>query len=305
MNPEECAACRDEVVWYALSTNAFLTFLKVCLGLLSGSSALVADALHSFSDVVANLATIASLKISSRPADDQHPYGYGHAQFIATAFVGLILVVGGIYILIGAGRAVLTGDVETPSWIALVGAVISIALNELMFHYEDCVGKKNNCPAIIADAWDNRSDALSSTGVLIGVGLATLGFAYGDAIAAIAVGLLVVKIGVKLTVEAIDGLMDASAEAELVARIDQLARSVFGVLDVGLVRARLVGEEMHVDIEVVVDGDRKVYEGDLIADHLRTRVQSEVAHIGNVQVFLTPPGETAAQGEVSVMATSV
>ncbi|HEB72581.1 MAG TPA: magnetosome biogenesis CDF transporter MamB [Nitrospirae bacterium] len=288
MKYDHCEKCRDEVVWYALLVNIGQAFFKGALGVISGSAALVADSFHSAADVIASSVTMISLKISSKPADKEHPYGHGQAQYISSAIVGMILLGGALALLVGSIKNIISGDVTAPGKIALFGALISVSLNELMYRYQSCVGKENNSPAILANAWDNRSDAFSSIAVMTGITFAILGYPIADPLAAIGVSLVVIKIGVELNMVAVNGLMDSSPELEDLKEIYNIARGVPGVAGISYLRARSVGESLHVDIELVVDGELKVYEGDLIVDLTKDKITDQVDNSDEVQVYLSP-----------------
>ncbi|MEO5368157.1 MAG: magnetosome biogenesis CDF transporter MamB [Magnetococcus sp. WYHC-3] len=288
MKYDHCRNCREQVTWYAITNNVFLVFYKGALGVMSGCQALIADAFHSAADVIASVVTMISLKVSNQPADESHHYGHGKVQFVSSGLVGLILVTGAIFILIGAVKSIINGDYAAPDKIALLGVVVSIVANELMFRFQRCVARENNSPAIMANAWDNRSDAISSVGVLVGILFAVFGFPIADAIAAVAVGLVVVRIGAELVMEAVDGLMDAAPEMEELQAIYRAITQVPGVRGIASLRARTMGDSMHVEVDVQVPEVLKVYEGDLIVDLLQRRVMQEVAHIGEVRIHLTP-----------------
>ena len=288
MKFDHCRECKTEVTWYSIFVNIFLVIFKGVLGALSGSAALVADSFHSSADVIASSVTMISLRISSQPADEKHTYGHGKIQFISSAIVGLILLVGAIFILIGAAKSLMAGNYAAPDKIALLGAAVSIMCNEFMYRYQSCVGKENNSPAIIANAWDNRSDAFSSMAVFIGIGFATFGFPIADSLAALGVSLMVIRIGVELISDSIDGLMDASPEMDDLQGIYRATRKVAGILGITYMRARTTGEDLHVEINIEVDETLKVYEGDLIVEVLKQKISQELEHVGTVQVFLTP-----------------
>ncbi|HAT51428.1 MAG: magnetosome biogenesis CDF transporter MamB [Nitrospirae bacterium] len=288
MKYPHCPECRYQVVWYAFSMNVFMIFFKGSLAMFSGCSALFADAFHSSADVIASTVTMISMKISGKPADEDHAYGHGNIQYISSAVVGFILLTGAAFIIIGAVRSIISGDYAAPSSIALLGAGMSIIANELMYHYQSCVGKENNSPAIIANAWDNRSDAISSIAVLIGIGLAIFGFPIADPLAAAGVALVIIHIGLELIKSSINGLMDSSPEVEELREIYNVVRNVAGVLGISYMRARTIGDELHVELSVEVDGSLYVYEGDVIVDVLKERIISSVDHVGRVYVFLTP-----------------
>ncbi|MBF0144762.1 MAG: magnetosome biogenesis CDF transporter MamB [Magnetococcales bacterium] len=288
MKYPHCPNCKGTVVWYAFSMNVFMVIFKSVLALYSGCSALVADAFHSAADILASTVTMISMKISGKPADEDHVYGHGKIQFISSAIVGIILLTGAAFIIIGALTSIIKGDYSAPNAIALLGAGVSVIANELMYHYQSCVGRENNSPAIIANAWDNRSDAISSIAVMIGIGLAVFGFPIADPLAAAGVALVIIHIAVELIKDAIDGLMDASPEVEELREIYNVVRSVSGILGVSYMRARTIGDELHVELSVEVDGSLYVYEGDVIVDVLKKRIINAVDHIGGVYVFLTP-----------------
>jgi cation diffusion facilitator family transporter len=255
---------------------------------MTGSAALIADSMHSGADVVASGVTMISVKMSSRPADEAHPYGYGNIQFISSAIVGLILILGALYLIYESIVKIATGTVLAPSGVALLGAVLSVATNELMYRYQSCVGRENNSPAIIANAWDNRSDALSSLGVLVGIAVAVAGFPVADNLAAICVGVLVAKIGIGLNVDAVRGLMDSSVELDVLRSVYDVANTTPNVVGVHYLRGRNVGEDLHLEVDVYVDGGMKVYESDVIAEAVRKRVATKVAHVSEVLVSVTP-----------------
>ncbi|MBF0370607.1 MAG: magnetosome biogenesis CDF transporter MamB [Magnetococcales bacterium] len=288
MKFDHCNQCRDKVIWWALANNIFLACYKGILGGLTGSAALVADAFHSSADVIASTVTMISLKISAKPADEDHAYGHGKIQFISSSIVGLILLIGAFFIMIGAIKDLVRGEYEAPEKIALIGALVSVLCNELMYRYQSCVGHENNSPAILANAWDNRSDAFSSIAVLIGIGFATFGFPIADPLAAFGVSILVIRIGIELNVDAIEGLMDTSPEMEELQVIYDITRGVAGVLGISYLRARSTGEELQVEVSVEVDENLKVYEGDLIVEFLQKKIFDEMEHVGGVQVFLNP-----------------
>ena len=291
MRSKRCRDCREEVVWWALAVNIGQSIYKGLLGLLSGSSALVADAMHSGADVVATLVTIVSLKLSNRKADSKYQYGYGNVQFISSSVVGLILILGALYLMYESVLKIMSGEVNPPSIVAVLGAVVSVATNELMYRYQSCVGRENNSPAIIANAWDNRSDALSSLAVLVGIIVAVAGFPIADNLAAIGVAVLVAKIGVELNIDAVHGLMDTSVEMDVLVSAYNIAKATPMVQDVQHLRGRNVGEAVNLDISVCVSGDLKIYESDLIAEAVRKGIMGGIDHVTDVHVSVVPARE--------------
>jgi cation diffusion facilitator family transporter len=288
MRSEHCRLCRDEVTWWSIFANIGLSAFKGLLGAMTGSVALVADAMHSGADVVASFVTLFSLKVSARKANDKYPYGYGNVQFIASSIVGLILILGAIYLMYESVMKIVGGNLESPSMIAVFGAIVSIVVNELMYRYQGCVGKENNSPAIIANAWDNRSDAMSSVGVLIGILFAVLGYPIADVLAALVVGVMVAKIGIELNIEAIDGLMDSSIEMDVLKEVYDIAMDTPKVEGVQFLRGRNVGEDVHLDISILIKGKLKVQDGDAISESIKKRIFKEVDHVKDLQVAVNP-----------------
>ncbi|MBF0219213.1 MAG: magnetosome biogenesis CDF transporter MamB [Gammaproteobacteria bacterium] len=288
MKYEHCRSCRNEVVWWAFLVNIAQTAFKGLLGVLSGSAALIADAMHSGADVVASSVTMISLKISARPADSNHPYGYGNIQFISSSIVGLILILGALYLIYESVIAIVSGDISPPNIVAVIGAAVSSMTNELMYRYQNCVGKENNSPAILANAWDNRSDALSSVAVLIGILIAVLGFPIADNLAAIAVGVLVIRIGIELNSDAISGLMDSSIEMDDLKQVYDIVNRIDGVEGIATLRGRNIGEELHLEINIKVNRGLSVREGDQIVATIDEKIRYDLSHVHDVRVLLTP-----------------
>ncbi|CAK0745740.1 Magnetosome protein MamB [Gammaproteobacteria bacterium] len=292
MKYPHCAQCRNQVEWYVLAGNTGLVIFKGALGVMSGSAALIADTFHSFADVLATIVTLFSLKVSARAPDHIHAYGYGKIQHISSGTIGLLLLGGSIFILTGSMIDIVRGTYGTPKTMALLGAFFSILANEFMFRYESCVAKENNSPAIMANAWDNRSDALSSTGVLIGLIFATLlGYPIADPVTAVLIAIVIIKIAVTLIVEAIHNLMDATPDFVKSSDLFGIIRKFPSVTGINYLRARSLGEDFYIEADVRVDKKLKVYEGDLIVATLEDQIKKELEHVGSIQIYLSPEEE--------------
>lgn len=289
MKYSHCALCRNVVTVYSIVVNIFLVILKGLMGVMSGSAALVADSFHSSADVISSVVTFVSLKISSRPADNSHSYGYGKIQHISSAIVGFILMTGAFFIIIGAVKSIIRGDYSAPSNIAFIGAFISVLCNEMMYRYQSCVARENNSPAIYANAMDNRSDAFSSAAVMVGIIFATfLNVPIADPLAAIMVGFMVIRIGLELDIDAINGLMDSIPNKDETQTIYNVVKGMPAILGISYLRTRSLGEKMYIELNVMVDQTLKVYESDLIIELLKQKIISEAEHVCDIQVFLTP-----------------
>jgi cation diffusion facilitator family transporter len=295
MKFDHCKDCREEVVWWAFYVNICQTAFKGVLGFLSGSAGLLADSLHSGADVVASAVTMFCVKMSDKPADERYPYGYGNIQYISSAIVGMILLFGAMFLMYESVLKIMSGNLEAPSIVAALGAAVTIVTNELMYRYQVCVGNENNSPAIIANAWDNRSDAMSSVAVLVGVVASVIGFPIADTLAAIGVSLLVGKIGIELISESVKGLMDSSVDVEILQTAWQVTMENPQVHSIYFMRGRNVGEEVHLDIRLRVDPSLRVKDSTAVAEAVKARIQQELPHARDIRLFVSP----APMGEAS------
>ncbi|MGQ9629701.1 MAG: cation-efflux pump [bacterium] len=287
--------------WIGIWGNVVLTLFKAIGGILGHSTAMISDAAHSASDLVATATVLLSLRIARKPSDATHPYGHGKVESIAAAAVGVILTGVGLAIIWSAVKsvvAILSGDLgEAPRVIALVAAFVSIVTKEAMFRYTYRVGKRINSPAVVASAWDHRSDAYSSIGTLAGIGGALLGDAVGypvlhilDPIAGAIVAVFIIKIAVDVMRDAINGLMDASVSPEILGRIRDVAIGVDGVQDVHDLKARQIGSEIRVDMDLEVKPDATVVEGHNLVEDVRSAIWRNIEHVGTVKVHVDPSG---------------
>ncbi|MBF0416686.1 MAG: magnetosome biogenesis CDF transporter MamB [Magnetococcales bacterium] len=295
MKYPHCIHCRDHVTWYSIWFNVFMVTYKIIMSLVTNCAALMADAFHSMADLLASVFTLFSLRLSDRPADDKFAYGYGKIQHISSGIVGLILVIGSIFIMVDALLSIINNTFATPDRMSLVAAVVSTIGNELMFQYQRCVAVENNSPAIMANAWDNRSDAFSSVGMVVGLFFATvLDFPVADPLAAIILSILVIKIGIELIIEAVDNLMDASPDVEELEGIYKIIRAFPRIEGINYLRARSLGESLYIEADLRVDKDLKVFEGDLILAALTDKLRLNVENVGSMQFYLTPDVRDAA-----------
>ncbi|MBF0126370.1 MAG: magnetosome biogenesis CDF transporter MamB [Magnetococcales bacterium] len=288
MKFEACKECQADTMWFVFWGNTFLTAYKGVLGGVTGSAALVADAVHSLADVLSTIVTIMSIRFSNRPADAEHAYGHGKIQYVSSSLTGLLLLMGAVLIFKEAFHAIITNDFPPPNPLALFGALLSIIINEGMYRNQLCLATQINSPAVWANAWDNRSDAIASAAVMFGIAMAVLGFPLADPLAALGVSLIIAKIAIELNIEAVRGLIDTSADADELKLIYQITRKTPGVLGIAFLRARVMGESLHVEVSVQVDPKLLVYEADIIVEYLRERIKNKIGRESEVTVFLSP-----------------
>lgn len=259
--------------------NIILTVLKFIAGIVGRSPAMVADAVHSLSDVVATAVVYVSLKISSRPPDQKHPFGHGHAETLAAFFVGLTLFGTAIYIVFEAIHTLRNGEYSKPGVLALAGAVISIVIKELMFRYTLRVGKATKSNAIVANAWDHRSDAYSSLAALIGIGGAIMGYPFLDPVSCLIIAGFIGKVSIDILTENINLVMDVVPEEDSEALENDIKALILmdkSVLDVSMIRLRPVGAgKYHAGIIINVPAGLSVRNGHAIAAKIRSKILNQ------------------------------
>jgi len=281
--------------WIGIIVNIILTFLKGIGGILSGSKALIADAVHSASDIVSSVVVLFGVRIANKPPDEEHPYGHGKAENIASNIVALLLIVVGIEMSISSFRVFLGNMPKAPTGIALVILIISIIVKELLFHYKYYVGNKYNSAALISDAWHHRSDSLSSIAAFIGVCAAMLGEAfelsylvYGDAIAGIVVSIIVIKVGYDLAKEASTIMLEKVLTKDETKKYIETVKSVEGIIVIDQLYARTHGSYVIIDIKVAVNPSITVKDGHDIAKKLKNTLIAEHQEVADVLVHLNP-----------------
>lgn len=235
--------------------NISLTIIKILIGILAKSQALVADGIHSGSDILATAVVYLSLFYAYKPKDKDHPYGHGKIESLAAIFVSLILFGIVIFLFYDVGHSfydnlILKKTVNSPSWFALIGAIISIIVKEWLFRYTYRIGKKIDSPAVIANAWDHRSDAYSSIGVLAGITGAVFGFGLLDPIAAFVVGIFIVVVAIKILKEACNDLLDKAIPEKISNEIREYLLNEEGIYEVNYLNGRKMGSFYILDIGI-------------------------------------------------------
>ncbi|MEI6986397.1 MAG: magnetosome biogenesis CDF transporter MamB [Rhodospirillaceae bacterium] len=288
-----CRDCRDAAAWTDLLTALALAVFKNLLGALTGSMALQAHALHSFADFLTKSINLASIRLSSQPPTRLFPYGFGKVQFLSANFIGVSLIAGSLAFLWHNITHVSNGDLVPPLPIALVGAIVSALTAELMHRYLSCVGRRNNSPAILAAAADNRGDALSSLAVLAGISLSLLGWLVADHLAAILVSFLVLRVGVRVAWSSINGLMDGSVPDEVLERARLIAVAHDGVLGVDDLRGRRMGETWSLDLRLKIDSVCTAAQAHVLAESLKQSIVQQLHHASDVHIAFVPVVVTA------------
>lgn len=269
--------------------NLVLSIGKIAIGLVSGSPALVADGIHSLSDLLTDVMVIWAAKHGSKDADEDHPYGHGRIETVITVALGVVLILVAAGIVIDAAlRLFHTERLTQPGMLALVMAALSVVSKEALYHYTVHVARRIRSNMLRANAWHHRSDAISSIVVIIGIGGTMAGLPYLDAIAAAMVGVMIAKIGWDLGWASVHELIDTALHPERVATIRQTILAVDGVKKLHMLRTRLMGGTALVDVHIQVEPTLSVSEGHYISEAVRARVVAEVDEVQDVLVHIDP-----------------
>ena len=270
--------------------NVLLSVGKLVLGVIGNSQALVADGVHSLSDLLSDALVLVASKQASREADADHPYGHARFETVATVGVGVLLLAVAVGIGWDAIRRLMQPEILlSPGLLALGAALASILLKEALYRYTMVVARRVRSRLLEANAWHHRTDAISSVVVVLGVGGAMAGMPYLDAIAAIVVAAMVGKVGWDLGVQALRELVDTALDAERVAAIRDTILAVDGVKDLHLLKTRRMGSDALVDVHILLqDPELSVSEGHQISETVRARVIREVDEVAEVMVHIDP-----------------
>lgn len=278
-----------KVTWVSIAVNVVLTAMQVVVGIWSHSQALVADAMHTLSDVFADFFVLYANRKGAEAADAEHPYGHARYETAASLVLGVLLMATGAGILISAVERLQHMDSAPKIGVAAVwAAVFTLLAKEGLFRYMLAVGERLRSPMLIANAWHARADALSSLVVAAGVGGALLGFAFADAVAAIVVGGMIVKTGGEFAWAAMRELIDTGVDADEVERIRDTIRATPGVVGLHELRTRRMAQKILIDAHIQVDAHVSVSEGHWIGEDVRRRVLAAHEDVIDLLVHVDP-----------------
>lgn len=271
--------------------NIALFIFKLAAGILASSSAMISDAVHSASDILSTIIVIAGIRISGKSTDDGHPYGHERLECVAAILLAVLLFATGIGIGYSGVKKVILGiegDLAVPRVLALIAAVVSIVVKEWMYRFTRSVAKKVNSGALMADAWHHRSDAMSSVGSLIGIGGAMLGFPILDPIAAIVICLFIIKASLNIFMDSVNKMVDKACDEETVERMRALVLSHENVHSLDLIKTRLFGNMIYVDIEIGVDKETSLSIAHDIAEEVHDAIEQNFENVKHCMVHVNP-----------------
>jgi len=289
LNAEKMDKLKARATYVGAAINVFQTIIKIGFGILGQSAALIADGIHSLSDLLSDLLVIIAVKLGSREADHEHPYGHRRFETIATVILGIgLIVVSGAIIWSVMERMAHPEKLPVPDVMTLGIAAISILVNEWLYHYTKRIARRTRSKLLLANAWHQRSDAITSLVVLFGIGAVLLGYPLADAVAAVVVALMVAKIGLNLVIQSIKELVDTSLPPETVDEIRTAIHAIDGVEGIHLLRTRQMGEDAYIDAHIVVDPRITVSEGHMIGDAVRDDLIKRFDDVMDVLVHVDP-----------------
>jgi len=268
--------------------NVLLSAVKFLFGVSGNSIALIADGFHSLSDMATDFAVLVGIHMGSKAPDEEHPYGHGRAETFTTAIIAVVLIAVGALMIYRAGVDIVKQEFGKPGYAILVVALISIIVKELIYRITKKVAVESHSAALYANAWHHRSDALSSIAVVIGFGALKFGFRYGDQVAAIVVGVMIILVGVKITGDCLRELTESAVDAATIEDIRQIIKSKERIHDWHKLRTRSVGREVFLDLHILVDPQLSITDAHDISESLEKAIHEQIVRPINITVHIEP-----------------
>ncbi|WP_195989646.1 cation diffusion facilitator family transporter [Clostridium sp. D53t1_180928_C8] len=279
----------NKVTILSILLNIGLTIMKILAGIFGNSTAIIADGLHSASDIITSIGILIGNKISRKPRDEEHQYGHEKAESLVAFVLAAVLIIVAIEIGYKGVVALLNlNEIQVPTLLPLIVALISIGVKEYQYQITIKVAKKINSSSLKADAWHHRSDALSSIAAFIGIGGAMLGFKILDPIASIIVAIVVVKVGVDILKSACAELMDSSISKQDISEIKSMVdnnQKIYGIKDF---KSRKYGSVAYIDMSIFIDKAKTLEEAHDIADNLEHNIISALSYIKEINIHTEP-----------------
>lgn len=281
----------------SIIVNILLSLFKLLAGIISHSGAMISDAIHSASDVLSTVIVIIGVQLSNKKSDNNHQYGHERLECVSSIILSGLLLATGIGIGISGIKNILAGTsgeaLVIPGIPALIAAIASLIVKEWMFWYTRAAAKKINSGALMADAWHHRSDALSSIGAFIGILGARLGYPVSDPIASVIICFFIAKAAIDIFKDAIDKMVDHSCDDTTVDQMKQVIITISGVERIDLIRTRLFGSKIYVDIEIAVNGELSLNKAHAIAETVHLSIEEAFPNVKHCMVHVNPADEVS------------
>ena len=275
----------------SIAVNLFLSLFKLLAGVLANSGALISDAVHSASDVFSTVVVLIGVHLSSKEPDEEHPYGHERMECVAAILLAMVLFITGFLIGKQAVENITSGSYEqmpVPGVMALAAALVSILVKELMYRYTARYARKIDSGALMADAWHHRSDSLSSVGALVGVAAARAGYPVMDSVASLIIFAFIAKAAYDIFMDAVDRMVDHSCRDDTENRIREFVLKNENILGVDLLRTRVFGNRIYVDLEIQVDGSYTLSQAHDIAEEIHDGIETEFSQVKHIMIHVNP-----------------
>lgn len=280
-------AIRSITLW-GVAVNVFLIIIKLISGILIKSSALIADSVHSISDLTTDFVVLIGTRLSHRPPDATHPYGHKKFETIASQFIAFILIVVGFGLLWSAGASIYYHRQYFPGYMMLVIAALSVVAKEALFYTTRKISKFTGSAALYANAWHHRSDSLSSMAVLIGGVAGLVGWGYADQAATVVVALMIMGVAGKIFLEGVVELSEHAADRESILKMEKLLKEEEEISGWHALRTRKLGGELFADVHILLDPQISVLKGHEISDKIEEKIRKALSKPVNVLVHIEP-----------------
>ncbi|MCJ7777067.1 MAG: cation diffusion facilitator family transporter [Sedimentisphaerales bacterium] len=276
------------VTYLSIVANVFLIAGKFIVGLITGSLSLLADAIHSVSDMLTDIAVLLGLYFGSKKPDSSHQYGHGKLETLAAFAIAVGLLCVGLGMIYYAALDIARNNVTRPQNMVLVAAIGAIAVKEMVYRVTKVVALKYHSPAALANAWHDRADALSSVAVIAGVIAMKFGFDHGDQVAAIAVGVMVVLVAAKLSSDCLGELIERAVDQATIEQIKDIIKANGQIRQYHRLRTRTVGREVFLDLHILVDPNLNVAAAHEISEKLENTLNEQLTRPVNITVHIEP-----------------
>ena len=287
MKNNEIIAIKYSVI--SIILNCLLTLIKFISGVISKSSAMISDSVHSLSDVLSTFVVIIGVKISNKKADSDHPYGHERIECVSAIILsGMLFIIGALIGINGIKNVTNSSNLVMPGVLALIASIISIISKEAMYQYTIRVSKKINSAALKADAWHHRSDALSSIGSFIGILGSRLGFKIFDPLASVIISLCIIKVSIDIFKDAIDKMVDKSCDKEVIDKVISVIEKNESVKNIDDIKTRQFGNKAYVDVEISVDENLLLKDAHKVAEEIHNSVENEINIVKHCMVHVNP-----------------
>jgi cation diffusion facilitator family transporter len=276
------------VTYLSIGANVLLIAVKFVVGFITSSLSLLADGVHSVSDMLTDLAVLLGLYLGAKKPDSSHQYGHGKLETLAAVAIALSLLGVGLGMIYYAALAIAKDKVAHPRNLVLVAAIGAIAVKEVVYRVTKIVAMKYHCPAALANAWHDRADALSSLTVIAGVVAQKFGFSHGDQVAAIAVGIMVVVVAGRIIADAFGELTERAVDRAIIDQIKDIIKANGQIRQYHRLRTRTVGREVFLDLHILVDPNLNVAAAHQIAQNLEDALDEQLTRPVNITVHIEP-----------------